>query len=49
MARLGQKNRCTGDSSYDLRIQSALDGLANGTYKTISGAARASRVSLLLP
>lgn len=45
MGRLGMKHRCTEDSGYDRRIQSALDGLAEGTYKTIVEAPDALRVS----
>jgi hypothetical protein len=44
MARLGKKHYCTGDSTYELRIQAALDGLADGTYKTIVAAAEAKGV-----
>ena len=34
-SRTKKSLHCTGDSSYDLHIQSALDGLANGTvYNT---------------
>ena len=40
MARLGKKHYCTGDSTYVVRIQAALDGLADGTYKTIVAAAK---------
>ena len=44
MACLGKKHYCTGDSTYELRIQAALDGLANGTYKTVVAAAKAEGV-----
>jgi len=47
MGHLGMKHHCTGDSSYDRCIQSALDGLAEGTYKTIVEAAKASQVSYI--
>ena len=47
MGRLGMKHHCTGDSSYGQHIQSALDGLAEGTYKTIVEAADALQVSYI--
>jgi hypothetical protein len=43
MARKG-KLRSTGDSGYESRLQSAIKGLEDGSFLTISEAARCSRV-----
>jgi hypothetical protein len=43
MTRKG-KLRSTGDSGYESRMQAAIKGLEEGTFLTISEAARKSRV-----
>lgn len=42
--RLGRAHRCTGDPTYEARLMAALEGLENGSYRTISQAAREQKV-----
>lgn len=43
MTRKG-KLRSTGDHGYESRLQSAIEGLEDGTFLSISEAARSSKV-----
>ena len=42
------KLRSTGDSGYESRLQSAIKGLEDGSFLTISEAARKSKVCYIL-
>jgi len=44
MARQGGSPRCSRDPRYEKRIQEALHGLNDGTYKNIAAAAKAQNV-----
>lgn len=42
--RIARTSRASDDSTYELRIKAALDGLSNGDYKNKAEAARAQKV-----